>query len=71
MKIAAIADLHYSKEINPQPERCGARAVELLNKALDMIHNDIKPDILLVAGQLEQQCGIAHQQRNRRCKQFY
>ena len=52
MKIAAIADLHYSKEINPQPERCGERAVGLLNKALDMIHNDIKPDILLVAGDL-------------------
>ena len=53
MKIAVITDLHYAKEKNIAcPGRAGERAKELLNAAIEKLNTEIKPDILLVGGDL-------------------
>ena len=53
MKIAVITDLHYAKEKNfACPDRMGERAKELLSAAAKRLNEEIKPDILLVGGDL-------------------
>ena len=53
MKIAVIADLHYSRQKNLGcPERLGEMAPELLDRALKRLHDGIRPDVLLVGGDL-------------------
>ena len=53
MKIAVITDLHYAKEKNLAcPDRMGERAKELLSAAVKRLNEEIKPDILLVGGDL-------------------
>ena len=53
MKIAVITDLHYAKEKNLAcPDRMGEKAKELLSAAATRLNREIKPDILLVGGDL-------------------
>ena len=53
MKIAVITDLHYAKEKNHAcPARAGEKAKELLSAAIERLNSVIKPDILLVGGDL-------------------
>lgn len=53
MKIAVITDLHYAKEKNLAcPERAGEKAKELLAAAVERLNSAVRPDILLVGGDL-------------------
>ena len=53
MKIAVITDLHYAKEKNLAcPARAGEKAKELLSAAIERLNTAVKPDILLVGGDL-------------------
>lgn len=53
MKIAVVSDLHYSREKNTRcPERLGEKAPELLSRALQRLRDEIRPDILLIGGDL-------------------
>lgn len=53
IKIAVITDLHYSSIPNPFiPERCGEFADTLLLRAIHRFNRYIKPDIVLIGGDL-------------------
>lgn len=53
IKIAVISDLHYSAEPNPLiPKRRGELSAILLLRAVHRFNRFIKPDIVLVAGDL-------------------
>ena len=53
VKIAVITDLHYAKEKNLAcPDRAGEKAAQLLSEAAIRLNKEIKPDILLVGGDL-------------------
>ncbi|MDD4395874.1 MAG: metallophosphoesterase [Bacteroidales bacterium] len=53
IKIAVITDLHYSSIPNPFiPERCGEFADTLLLREIQRFNRYIKPDIVLIGGDL-------------------
>lgn len=53
IKIAAISDMHYALEKNIScPERHGEHALEFIDAAIARINRDIRPDVLLVGGDL-------------------
>ncbi|MBQ7651229.1 MAG: metallophosphoesterase [Victivallales bacterium] len=53
LKIAAISDMHYTPEPKVQvPKRYGNHSLAFVDAAIRRIDDDIRPDILLVAGDL-------------------
>ncbi len=53
LKIAAISDMHYTPEPKVQvPKRYGDYSPAFVDAAIRMINEDIRPDILLVAGDI-------------------
>lgn len=58
IKAAIISDLHYSTQPNPAiPKRRGELAAALLQRAVHRFNRFIKPDIVLVTGDLIDQPG--------------
>ena len=53
LRIAAISDMHYTPEPKVQvPKRYGDHSPAFVDAAIRMINEDIRPDILLVAGDI-------------------
>ena len=53
LRITAISDMHYTPEPKVQvPKRYGDYSPAFVDAAIDMIDNEIRPDVLLVAGDL-------------------
>ena len=53
MKLAVVSDLHYSRIKNKFcPERAGEKAAELLQALVEKLNCSVKPDVLLVGGDL-------------------